>query len=126
MSPPRRRREPEEGPSQRVRRGDGHVAYRLLDYRGDLDPWLSDYAAGRYPMDSRANALFAMGLSMWNTKEAAEDANTWLRIPYDRVAEVRLDGDRGIWWARTGPWGHYTVWGRPDELQESVLDDYPL
>ena len=126
MSPPRSRREEEEGPGQRVRRGDGHIVYRLLDYVDDLEPWLSDYAAGRYPMASRANALFAMGLSMWSSQEAAEEANTWFRISYSRVAVVQLDGDRGIWWARTPPFGHRTVWGRPEALQDSVLDDYPL
>jgi hypothetical protein len=59
MSPPRRRREQSEGPTLTARLGDGHIAYRLLDNVDDLDPWLSDYAAGRYPMASRANALWS-------------------------------------------------------------------
>lgn len=127
MVPPRRvRREEEDSPRITTLRGDGHIAYRLLDDPELLEPWVSDYEAGRRPMASRANVLLALGLSMWTTPEAAEEANTWFRIPYDMVAEVRLDGDRGIWWARTPPWGHYTVWGRPDQLRDSVLDVHPL
>jgi hypothetical protein len=98
-----------------------------LDDPDLLDPWVSDFAADRRPIASRANALLAMGLSMWTSAELADEANRLvLNTPYDAVASVRLDGDRGIYWARTGPTGHYTVWGRPDQLRQSVLDVHPV
>lgn len=111
-----------------VLRGDGHIAYRLLDDPDLLDGWLSDFAAQRRPMSARANALLAMGLSMWNTLDRAREANGWLQTPYGHAVGIRLDGNRGIWWARTitAQAGHYTVWGRPEEMQASVEDIHPV
>lgn len=111
-----------------IRRGDGHLAYRLINDPDLLDGWLSDLAANRRPAAVRANAVLAMGLSMWSTAERAREANGWMRLPYECVVQVRLDGDRGIWWARTiaASAGHYTVWGRPEQLQAAVLDVQPV
>jgi hypothetical protein len=67
-----------------------------------------------------------MGLSMWSTQTGAEEANERVRIPYEAVAEVRLDGTKGIWFAKTFGDDHFTVWGRPRDLQQSISEVHSL
>jgi hypothetical protein len=67
-----------------------------------------------------------MGLSMWTTLAKAQEANERQRTPFDGAAEVRLDGNKGIWSARTFGPGHLTVWGRPEDLQDSLGEVHPV
>lgn len=110
-----------------------HVAVRVLDRemrlyricRGDpaeLDDFRSHYELDLPPrgIEDRATAVH-MAVSMF---EAA--ARCWELIERthgrigDRVAEVTLVPDRGVCVAKTGGPAHWSVWGRPTELQSAV------
>jgi hypothetical protein len=107
-------------------RGDGRHVFRLS--RGETRDLRSDYEAGKPPRKhQKSNALLHMGLTTWIDAEQAAEVNRLFdgRLG-DRIITIMLDGDRGIWFADTlGP-GHYTVWGRRDDLEDSVVEVRPV
>jgi len=107
-------------------RGDGRRVFRLG--RGETLDLRSDYEAGRPPRKhQKTNALLHMGLTTWSDANQAAEVNRLFdgRLG-DRIVTITLDGDRGIWFADTlGP-GHYTIWGRSSDLEDSVVEVRPV
>jgi hypothetical protein len=68
------------------------------------------------------SALIHMGLSMF--EQPGQAAATARRFPIigGFVARVHLTAEHGFGTADTGPPGHRTVWGRPLQLMEAVVD----
>jgi hypothetical protein len=87
-----------------------------------LDDFRSHYELELPPrgIEDRATVIH-MAVSMFETPEPCWELieRTSGRVG-DRVAEVTLLPDRGVCVAKTGgPW-HWSVWGRPAELQSAV------
>ena len=97
--------------------GAGQVVYRRLagamsgpkDFRSDRD-------RGR-PHNDDEPWIEHAGLSVFDSAEGAVDVV--LRFPVF-VAEFALPADAQCSIAKTGPLGHYTVWGDPEILASSV------
>jgi hypothetical protein len=83
--------------------------------------WRSHYELGEEPRRFEIrNALTHFGVSMFDRPENARRlAQRWPRLGLF-IAEIELGGELGIWFAETGSVGHFTVWGRPTELQRCV------
>ena len=104
-------------------KGDGRPLYYLVHAQQTTEQdWRSHYAAGKKPRHAEiVNAMDHMGLSMWERP----DPLVPLSHEYPKqlgtfVVEVELDGSLGIWFAETGPAGHFTVWGRAADMQRSA------
>jgi hypothetical protein len=69
-----------------------------------------------------------MGLSMWDRSEPLIAlSHRWPQQLGTFLAEVHIVGELGIWFAETGPEGHFTVWGRSVDLQRCVrLPHHPV
>lgn len=111
------------------RRGDERQLLRLVRsaLTSEAD-WQSNYERGDPPRKSEiASALDHMGLSMWDRPEPLISlSRQWPKLG-TFMAEVRLVGELGIWFAETGPEGHFIVWGRPADLQRCAgLRHYPV
>ena len=74
----------------------------------------------------KRSAVIHMGLSMWVRKANAHDLASRMPRIGDDVAELRLREGMGVNLAETGMPYHVTVWGRPLELIESVVDIVPV
>ena len=62
------------------------------------------------------------GLSVFSTPAAAEAmALKWPMIG-TFIAELKLESEHGFCLADTGQWGHWTLWGRPLQLLDSIAD----
>jgi hypothetical protein len=62
-----------------------------------------------------------MGLSTWTSPDSARAKNNEFGGKLgDRIAELELSGDLGVWWAQTFNPEHVTVWGRPEDLDRCV------
>ena len=111
------------------------VVVRVLDhdmrvYRiskgepAELDDFRSHYELALPPrgIEDRATVIH-MAVSMFETAERCWELieRTNGRIG-DRVAEVALVADRGVCVAKTGGPSHWSVWGRPAELQSAIVD----
>jgi hypothetical protein len=109
------------------------VAVRVLDsnmrlYRicrgepAELDDLRSHYELDLPPrgVEDRATVIH-MAISMFETAERCWELIDRMngRIG-DRVAELALVPDRGVCVAKTGGPAHWSVWGRPAELQSAV------
>jgi hypothetical protein len=105
------------------RRGDGRTLYRLVASAVTTeDDWRSHYELHEPPRKvGIQSALRHMGLSMWDRVEPLEQLSKrrWPRLGRF-IAEVRLVGELGIWFADVEPEGHFAVWGRPPDLQRCV------
>ena len=109
-----------EDPELTAFRGDGRLLYRLVHARltGEED-WQSHYEQRKKPRQAEiVNAMDHMGVSVW---ESIDHLRSLHRAFGDRIGSfmvgVELRGDLGLWYAETGPEGHYTIWGRPADLQ---------
>lgn len=105
---------------------DTHVLFRIVKSPepGDSlfdESFRSHYELRRQPRGvERRSAVLQMGLSMFNTgSQAARVAQTWPVIG-EWVATVVILPGYGFNLARTGMPGHYTVWGRPEQLKIAV------
>jgi hypothetical protein len=105
-------------------RGDGRPAFRVLRISApaELD-WRSNHELGKAPRGIElGSTLVHMALSMF---ESAERARSTAERFGGRlgafVGQVELAGDAGIWFAETGPPGHYSVWARASELQRHLV-----
>lgn len=121
-----------ESPELFAYRGNGRPLYRLVHAAVTTEEdWRSHYERGEPPRKAEiANAMDHFALSMWDREHIHVLERLSNRFPErlgTSVAEVELNGDLGIWYAETGPEGHYTVWGRPADLQRSVsLPTHPV
>lgn len=110
-------------------RGDGRILLRLVSAAVTTeDDWRSHYERGEAPRKSEiSSALDHMGLSLWDRPEPLMALSNQYPQLGKFLAEVRIDGELGVWFAETGPEGHYTVWGRPADLQRCVgLPHHPV
>jgi hypothetical protein len=83
----------------------------------------SSYELGNPPrhVENRL-AVVHMGLSMYETiNRAQRTARAWPKIG-GWIARVDLVPGQGFCGARTGQPGHWTIWGRPDQLIRAVAD----
>ena len=111
----------------------GEVAVRVLDREtrffricraepAQLDDFRSHYELDLPPRGIEDSAtVMHMAVSMFETPAPCWELieRTAGRIG-DRVAEVTLVPDRGVCVAKTGGPLHWSVWGRPAELQAAV------
>ncbi len=98
---------------------------RLVQARSTTEEdWRSHYEMGAVPRKTQIeSALIHMGLSMYDSDRMPALVNLANRYG-DKlgrfVVSVQMDGDLGVWLAETGSLGHFTVWGRPADLQRCV------
>lgn len=88
-----------------------------------VDSFRSHYELQRPPRGAEVRAaVIHMAVSMFETPALCWDliARTRGRIG-DHVAELRLVPGRGVCLANTGGRLHWSVWGRPDELQAAIV-----
>jgi hypothetical protein len=92
-----------------------------------IDSFRSNYELGARPRGLEIESmLIHLGLSMHLKREmAAATARRWQRTGR-HIAEVQLQSDCGFCWAHTGHPGHITVWGRPLQLLDCVIDILPI
>ena len=58
---------------------------------------------------------------MFDSEAAARSVQARFPRLGDTLAEMRIDGGCGIWFAKTlGP-RHYSVWGRPGDLAAAIV-----
>jgi len=88
-----------------------------------LDSLRSHYEQGAPPRGyERRLAVIHMGLSVFSTPAAAGAmALKWPMIG-TFIAELNLEPEHGFCLADTGQWGHWTLWGRPLQLLDSIAD----
>lgn len=88
-----------------------------------VDSFRSNYELGaRIRGWEVESTLVHMGLSMHLKREmAVAVARRWRQIGR-HIAELRLEPGYGFCWAHTGNPGHITVWGRPPQLLNCVID----
>jgi hypothetical protein len=100
--------------------------YRVARARNDegfLDAFRSNYERGMPPRgpENRAAAVH-MALSMFESIEVA--AQLAGRVPKlgGHIATLDLQPDLGLCVAKTGGPSHWSVWGRPLQLERCVTD----
>jgi len=89
-----------------------------------LDDFRSHYELALRPRGAEDRATVVhMAVSMFGTADSGWELieRTDGRIG-DRVAEVALPAGRGVCVAKTGGPSHWSVWGRPAELQSAIVD----
>lgn len=87
----------------------------------------SSFALDRPPRGVEQRlVILQMGISMF--ERASQAAGVARRFPAigGWLARVQLREGAGTCVARTGPPGHLTVWGRPLQLVEAVVDIRPV
>ncbi len=88
-----------------------------------LDAFRSNYEQGKPPRgpENRAAAVH-MALSMFDSVDVA--AQLAGRVPKlgGHIATLHLQPDLGICIAKTGGAAHWSVWGRPLQLESCVTD----
>jgi hypothetical protein len=112
-----------EDPELVAYRGGGQVLYRLTDSRlTSEEDWRSHYEQGTRPRHAEIpNAMDHMGLSVWESQDHLRALHAQFGDKIGTfIVGVEINGDLGIWLAETGPEGHYTIWGRPADLQRSA------
>ena len=104
-------------------RGDGRRLWRLV-HSGltDEDDWRSHYERGDPPRRSEVvSALSHMSLSMWDRVQPLHVlSKRYPRQLGTYIVAIDAFGELGLWLAATGPEGHFSVWGRPADLQRSA------
>ena len=93
-----------------------------------VDSFKSNYERGKRPR--RVEMKFTpahMGLSTWLAREqAASIGRLFPETAGEFTAEVRLAPEIGAAFARTGPPGHLTIWGRAPQLALVAVDILPI
>jgi hypothetical protein len=102
--------------------GEGRLLYRIVTRE---TPSVHDFLSKRDKRDRQMHGeswFLYVGLSMFAESSQAEAIRD--RFKRDQhVAEVPLHANHGFMLARTRRTpGHYTVWGRPDDLLQVALD----
>jgi hypothetical protein len=96
---------------------------RERDVDGFLDAFQSNYEQGKPPRgpENRAAAVH-MALSMFDSIDVAGQLAG--RVPKlgGNIAALDLQPDLGICIAKTGGPAHWSVWGRPLQLESCVTD----
>ena len=83
----------------------------------------SNYELGRDPRGPElVAAVIHMSLSMFDTLEQVTQLARALPQIGGYVAAFELAGGRGLCVAKTGRPGHWSVWGRPEQLLACVAD----
>lgn len=102
------------------------VLYRVTGARDDetfLDVFRSHYELGRPPRgpEDRA-AVIHMALSMFDSPDVTSQLAS--RVPKlgGHIATVELRPGLGLCVAKTGGPAHWSVWGRPLQLESCVTD----
>lgn len=94
--------------------------YRLCRSREDAE--LASAVRSNYELGRQARgpeivaAIIHMALSMFDTLEQTEQLARALPRIGGYIAAFELVDERGVCVARTGRAGHWSVWGRPDQL----------
>jgi hypothetical protein len=70
--------------------------------------------------------LIRKGISVYDTRDAAEATARRFPAIGRFVAELRLTRDMGVRILRWGPRGHLTVWCDPFKLRDAVVDTIPV
>lgn len=101
---------------------EGQALYRITR---ETIPTVHDFLSNHDKHDPQRRGeywLIYVGLSMFADRSQAEAVRD--RFKRDQnVCEIRLIAGRGFMLARTRRTpGHYTVWGRPEDLLEVALD----
>lgn len=98
---------------------DGEILWRIT---AGVEPVKADFLSMAALGDpNRGPAILTLGVSMFSTREQAEQVRDRFRRGQHVVA-VRLPGGHGFSLARTGRTpGHHTVWGTPDDLLAVAL-----
>jgi hypothetical protein len=87
----------------------------------------SSYELGKRPRHIADRlAVVHMGLSMFETLSKARRTARAFPPIGAWVARVDLLPGEGFCGARTGQPGHWTIWGRPDQLVRAVADIVPV
>lgn len=90
---------------------------------GVLDSLRSNYERDAPPRGvEHESALIHFGLSMFVSFDAAADRSRRWPALGTHIALVRLEPGRGFHVAETGARVHRTVWGRPLQLLDCVVD----
>ncbi len=96
--------------------------------RGHASPATLDSLRSHYERDlpprgyERRLAVIHMGLSVFSSQEAARAiALRWPKIGRF-LAEMQLQPGSGFCLADTGRPGHFTLWGRPLQLLDAIVD----
>jgi hypothetical protein len=101
---------------------EGQLLYRITVRE---TPSVHDFLSSRDKHDPQKRGEYwflYVGLSMFADAAQAEAIRDRFRQG-QHVAEIPLAPDRGFMLARTRRTpGHYTVWGRPEDLLEVALD----
>jgi hypothetical protein len=103
-------------------RGDGRLLYRLVDASTTTeDDWRSHYEEGQPPRKAQiASAVIHMSISCADNPDVLRGlAHRWPQLG-SFIASFDVMGDLGIWYAETLWPGHYSIWGRPADLQRCV------
>ena len=107
---------------------EGQVLYRItVEEKPAINDFLSNFAKHRPQMRGEPWVLYN-GLSMFEDEGQAAELRDHLR-PQQHISPVPLTAGLGFSLARTRrrP-GHYTVWGRPEDLLMTALQaqGYPV
>jgi hypothetical protein len=108
------------------------VAFRVvrgssLQQQDVLESFRSNYELDRPPRGIEGRiAVIQMGISMFRRRGQAEGLARRFPVIGDQIARMSLTGGRGFAYADTGPVGHMTVWGRPVQLVEAIVDIKPV
>lgn len=96
--------------------------------RGRSGPATLDSLRSHYEQDlpprgyERRLAVIHMGLSVFTSRDAARAmALRWPKIGRF-LAEIQLEPESGFCLANTGSPGHSTLWGRPLQLRDAIVD----
>ncbi|MEJ7891614.1 MAG: hypothetical protein WKF94_03140 [Solirubrobacteraceae bacterium] len=100
--------------------------YRVCRAREDAafgNAFCSNYELDRDPRGpERVATVIHMALSTFDTLELAVQLARALPKIGSHVAALELVGGRGLCVAKTGRPGHWSVWGRPEQLLGCVVD----
>ena len=88
--------------------------------------FMSNFQSGKRPRGSEyRSTVIQMGLSMYEEASQAEQTARAFPVIGRYIARLLLTARNGFNLASTGQPGHWTVWGRPDQLVAAIADIYP-
>lgn len=100
-------------------RGDDRVLLRLVHAAlPPDDDWWSHYERDIPPRnETKSNAMIHMSISCSDNPETLRSLAARFPKLGSFIAPFVVSGDHGIWFAETLWQGHFSVWGRPVDLQ---------